>query len=353
MRVAIVGFPFSGKTTLFTAISGIPRAHLKPAEENLAAVKVPEPRLELLERLYKPKRLTEATMDFVDLPGSAEGESEHAGLNRHLPALRQAEVLLLVVRAFRSEAVPAHRGRVDPREDLRMLREELLLADLVICDSRIERLEKAAAKSPREGELHKDELALLQRCRDRLQNERPLREVVQRGEEEKMLRSFGFLTLKPTVLVINVGEEQIGRPPLVEDDQASATLSVCAAIEAEILQMDPADRPDFLAGYGIQALGRDRIIRAAFDALGMISFLTGSEEEVRAWALPRGATALEAAGKIHTDLARGFIRAETVAYEDLRAAGSMREAKAGGKVRQEPKGYIVQDGDILLIKFNV
>lgn len=353
MRVAIVGFPFCGKTTLFTAISGIPRAHLKPAEENLAAVKVPEPRLELLEQLFKPRRRTEATMDLLDLPGSAEGESEHAGLTRHLPALRQADALLLVVRGFRSEAVPAHRSRVDPREDLRLLREELLLADLVICDNRIERLEKAAAKSPRERDQHKDELALLQRCRDRLARERPVREVVQQGAEEKMLRSFGLLTLKPSVLVINVGEEQIGRPAPLEDEQASATLAVCAAIEAEILQMAPADRPEFMAGYGIQALGRDRIIRAAFDALGLISFLTANEEEVRAWVLPRGATALEAAGKIHTDLARGFIRAETVAYEDLHAAGSMRQAKAAGKVRQEPRGYIVQDGDVLLIKFSV
>lgn len=353
MRVAIVGFPFSGKTTLFTAISGIPRTHLKPAEENLATVKVPEPRLELLERLYKPRRRTEASIDFLDLPGSAEGEAEHAGLTRHLPALRQADAVLLVVRAFQSDAVPAHRGRVDPREDLRMLREELLLADLVICDNRIEKLEKAAARSAREGELHKDELELLRRCRDRLQNERPLREVVQRGEEEKMLRSFGLLTLKPTLLVINIGEEQLGQPPLVEDDQASAALCVCAALEAEILQMDRADRPELMAGYGIQTLARDRIIRAALDALGMICFLTAGEEEVRAWAVPRGTTALEAAGRIHTDLARGFIRAETVTYEDLRAAGSMREAKAAGKVRQEPKGYVVQDGDILLIKFNV
>jgi GTP-binding protein YchF len=353
MRVAIVGFPFSGKTTLFTAISGIPRAHLKPAEESLAAVKVPEPRLELLERLFKPKRRTEATIDFLDLPGSAEGESEHAGLTRHLPALRQADALLLVVRGFRSEAVPAHRGRVDPREDLRLLREELLLADLAICESRLEKLEKAAAKSTREREQHRDELALLRRCRDCLENERPLREVVQESAEEKKLRSFGLLTLKPSVLVINVDEEQIGWPPPLEDEQASSTLAICAAIEAEILQMDPADRPVFMAGYGIQALGRDRIIRAAFDALDLISFLTGGEEEVRAWALPRGATALDAAARIHTDLARGFIRAETVAYEDLRAAGSMREARAAGKVRQEPKGYIVQDGDLLLIKFSV
>ena len=353
MRVAIVGFPYSGKSTLFRAISGIPRDHLKLAEENLASVKVPEPRLLWLEEYFKPKRRHEATIDFIDLPGSGEGDREHAGLARHLPTLRQSDVLLVVLRGFESEAVPAHGGRVTPQRDLAELRDELLLADLLICDSRVQKLEKSIAKPTQDRDQQKHELTLLQRCREALESERPLREVVQPGEDEKMLRSFGFLTQKPVLLVVNIGEDQIGSEPPLRDAQAAATYAICAEIEAEILQIAPEERPEFMEGYGIQALARDRMIYACFAALGMIVFFTGGDVEVRAWPIPKGTTALEAAGKIHTDLQRGFIRAETVAFDDLKAAGSMREAKTAGKLRLEPKNYVVQDGDFITIKFNV
>lgn len=353
MRVAIVGLPFSGKSTLFAAISGIPRSHLKLAEETLASVKVPEPRLDWLERMYRPKKRTEATMDFLDLPAGTEGESEHAGLTRHLPSLRQSDGLLVVLRAFEATSVPTPPGGIDPHRDLRSLHEEMLLADLVICDNRIQKLEKAVEKPGSQREVQKQELALLHRCREALERERPLRDVIQPGDEERLVRSFGFLTQKPMVVALNVGEQQISRPPRLAAEHAAAVVTVCAELEAELIQMDPADRPEFMQGFGILALARDRIIRACFDALGLISFLTAGEEEVRAWAVPRQTTALEAAGKIHTDIARGFIKAEAVRYEDLVAAGSMRQAKALGKVRLEPKNYIVQDGDVILFKFNV
>jgi GTP-binding protein YchF len=353
MHVVIVGFPFSGKTSVFTAISGIAGAHLRAAEENLAAVKIPEPRLDFLYQMVRPKRRTEATMDFVDLPGSAEGDVEKAGLDKHLPTLRQADALVLVVRAFESASVLPHRGRIDPQADLRQLRDEMLLADLTICAARIEKLEKALTRATRDRDAQRHELELLQRCQAALENEQPLRDVVRPGDEEKTLRSFGFLTQKPVVTVINVGEEAIGQDLPFQDEHAGATAALCAALEAELAQMEPADRPEFMADYGIQALARDRIVRACFDALGMIFMLTLGPEEVRTWPLPRGTTAVDAAAKIHTDLARGFIKAETIAYDDLVAAGSMREAKAANKVRMEPKGYIVQDGDIITIKFNV
>lgn len=353
MRVAIVGFPYCGKSTLFTAISGVGRDHLKPTEENLAAVRMPEPRLEWLEQLFGAKRRTEITLDLIDLPGGAEGEREHAGLERHLPTLRQCDALLVTLRAFASEAVPAHAGRVDPQADLAQLRDELLLADLLICDGRIQKLEKAVTKPTHDQEQQRRELDLLRRCRTALEEGRPLRAVVQPGEEEKLLRSFGFLTQKPLLIVVNVDEEAAGSPPPFEDPAAARTFAVCAPLEADLIQMDPAERPEFMKAYGIAALARDRILRACFESLGMVSFFTCSENEVRAWAVPAGTPAVEAAGKVHSDMQRGFIRAETVAWEDLHAAGSMRAAKAAGKVRLEPKNYVVQDGDILQIKFNV
>lgn len=353
MRVAIVGFPFSGKSTLFSAISGVSGDRLKLAEENLAAVKVPEPRLVWLEQYFKPKKRTEASIEFVDLPGGGEGDREHAGLTKHLPTLRQCDALLVILRAFSSEAVPVHGERVDPQRDLAEMRDELLLADLLICDNRVEKLEKAITKPTQDRDQQKQELAVLQRCRQALENERPLREVVQPGDEEKLLRSFGFLTQKPMLVVLNVGEDQIGSEPAFHDPDVSAFFPVCAEIEAELIQMEPADRSEFMEGYGIAALARDRLIHACFDALGMIVFFTGGDVEVRAWAIPKGTPAVEAAGKVHTDMQRGFIRAETVTFEDLKAAGSLRDAKAAGKVRLEPKNYLVQDGDVINVKFNV
>lgn len=353
MRVVIVGFPYAGKSTLFMAISGLARDHLKLSEENLAAVKVPEPRLDWLEEIYKPKKRTEATMEFVDLPGSADGETDNAGLTRHLPTLRQADALLVVLRGFKSDSVVAHGGSIDPARDLKLIRDEMLLADLVICDNRLEKLDKAIQRPSKDRDQQKAELALLQRCRETLEAEKPLKDVIQPGEEEKLVRSFGFLTQKRIVVAVNVNEGDISKPPLVSDPHAQAVFNVGAPIEADIIQLEPADRPMFMQEYGIQATARDRIIRACFDALGMIVFLTAGEDEVRAWPVPRGSPAVDAAGKIHSDLARGFIRAECVAYDDLKSCGSMRDAKAQNKVRQEPKHYIVQDGDIMNIKFAV
>jgi GTP-binding protein YchF len=353
VRIGIVGFPFSGKTAVFTALSGLAPDQMHQANEQLAAVKVPDPRLAWLRDHYKPRKYTEATVDFVDFPGGHEGEAEHAGFSRHIPALRQCDVLLAVLREFENAAVPPHKNRIDPRADLAALRDELLIADLDICAKRVEKLEKAVVKPTKTQEQDRQELALMLRCRDAIEAEQPIRSVLKSPEEEKALRSFGFLTLKPMIVVLNVGEDAIGRPPSFSDPHAVATFALCGAVEADIIQLEPEERGEFMADYHIEALARDVVIRGALEALGMVSFFTVGEDEVRAWPLHKGGTAVEAAGRIHSDLARGFIRAEVVAYEDLHAAGDMREAKAAGKVRQEPKGYVVADGDVINIKFNV
>ncbi len=353
MRIAIVGFPRAGKSTLFTAVSGLPPDPMALSEERLAAVKVPEPRLDWLVELYRPRKQTYATIDFIDLPGSSEGEREHAGLTRHLPALRQSDGLLLVVRAFESDAVPPHRGRIDPAADLRELYEEMLLADLVICENRIERIGKQLRKPVPQRDRLRHELELLERCKAALEREQPLRDVVRDAQEAKLLASFGFLTRKPVVVAVNIAEGQIASPPAIDDRRPVELVPVCGRLEAELTQLEPQDRAEFMAGYGIETSARDRIIRACFHALDLIQFFTVGENEVRAWPIRRGTTAVEAAGQIHSDLARGFIRAETIAWQDLHQAGSLREAKARGLVRQEPKGYVVADGDILTIRFNV
>lgn len=350
MRVGVVGFPLSGKSTIYSAVTGLGRDHMRIGDEQLAAVKIPEPRLDWLEKIYEPKKRTEATMEFVDLPGLREGDSEHAGFEKHLPTLRQVDLLLIVLRAFENEAVPAHGGSVDPARDIRLLRDEMLLADLSICSNRVEKLEAAMKKPSDKKEEQKRELDLLQQCRVALESEKPLSTVVQPGEQEKMVRSFGFLTQKPFVTIFNVSENRIGKDAPFSPEHSYATFALCGSIEAEIMQVDAADRSEFMKGYGIAALARDRIIRACFDGLHMINFLTAGPEEVRAWPIPKGFTAVEAAGKIHTDLAKGFIKAETIAFDDLHKAGSMRDAKAANKVRLEPKGYVIQDGDVILFK---
>lgn len=353
MRVAIVGFPYSGKTSVFCAMSGLSRDALNPAEEHVAAVRIPEPRLDVLEKMYAPKKRTESTLELVDLPGSAEGDLERAGLSHHLPTLRQSDALLVVLRSFESDSVPAFKNRVDPAADLALLREEILFADLLICSGRVEKLEAASKKPTKDAEKQKKELELLKRCQAALEEHKPLRDVIQPGDEEKLVRSFGFLTQKPIVLAFNVGESDAATAPPFSDSFAAAAETICPTLEIDLAQLPEAERDPFMAEYGLKELASPRLVRDCFDALGMIFFLTAGPEEVRSWAIRKGTSAVDAAGEVHSDIARGFIRAETVAFADLAAAGSMRDAKAANKVRLEPKHYVVQDGDIILFKFNV
>ncbi|MCP4248134.1 MAG: redox-regulated ATPase YchF [bacterium] len=354
MRAALIGLPQSGKSTVFTAATGLVAPPGETQREHFGTVHVPEPRLKFLADLSKSKKVTEASFEFVDIPGFSLGDPHgQEELRKHLPTVRQSDVLVAVIRDFEDELVPAHRDRVDAEADLAELWDEFLFADLLTVSNRIEKLEKSLSKPTGTHDQEKRELGLLERCRQGLEEGQALAEIIANADEARLVSSFAFLTEKPLVVVYNVSEDRAAEPARTPPPHVVATLNLCAKTEAEIAQLDPPDRVAFLEDLGLETPARDRLIRVCFDALGLIVFLTTGPEETRAWEVLKGTPAREAAGKIHTDLARGFIRAETVAYDDLVEAGDFRSAKAAGKVRQEGKAYVVQDGDVLYIKFNV
>jgi len=335
---------------LFAAVTGSRHEHHPATETVHAIVKVPDPRLAYLTDLCRPKKVTETTIEFVDVPGcSLDDANGRETWRRLLPEVRKADLLTVVVRDFASPSVPAYRNRVDARADFSAVWDELLFADLDTVTTRIERIEKSLKKPTKTHDAEKRELALLQKCRDALETGRPVSAVLPADEERRQVASFAFVTQKPIVCVRNVSDDRAGTQEHLQVEHVVAEISLCAAIESEIAALELADRPAFLAELGLREPARDRLIRACYEAGGMISFLTMGPDEVRAWTIPKGATAVEAAAKIHTDLARGFVRAETVSYADLVAHKDFRGARAAGKVRKEGRAYVVADGDIINI----
>ncbi|MGB2986438.1 MAG: DUF933 domain-containing protein [Phycisphaerae bacterium] len=354
MKAAIIGLPQSGKTTVFSAVTGVAVEPHAAREPHQAVVHVPDPRLTYLADLGKPKKVTEATIEFIDVPGcSLDNPKGQEEWRRLLPAVRQADLLVVVVRDFENTVVPAYRDRVDARADFDAMWEELIFADLETVTTRIERLEQALKKPTRTHDAEKHELGLLTRCREALESEEPLASVITTEEERKEVSSFAFLTEKPLVGIRNVSDDRAATTESWDVPHVKETVALSAAIEAEIAMLDPEDRPAFLADLGLEAPASDRLIPTCYRACGVISFLTMNPEEARAWTIRKGATALEAAAKVHTDLARGFIRAETVSYDDLVAHKDMKGARAAGRVRKEGKTYVVQDGDLLQILANM
>lgn len=354
MKVAFVGPPMSGKSTLFRAVTGLQASPQHGIGEHLGVVKVPDPRLDWLNALYKPQRKVEATLDCLDVPGfSHETAQQQAEFRKSLPSMRQCDALVAVVRAFDNPAVPPYRNRINARADVDELIAELVFCDLEQVTTRIERLEKSLKKPTRTHEQEKRDLELMQRCQQALENEQPISSALHNDDERRALSSYAFLTELPLIAVVNVNEDQAAAPPPFAYPSVHTVVSLCADTEEQIAQLEPADREAFLQDLGVNEPARNRLVRACYEATGMISFLTVGEDEVRAWPIRRGSDAVTAAGKIHTDIARGFIRAETVAYADLHAAGDMKGAKAAGKVRLEGKTYVVQDGDIINFRFNV
>jgi len=353
MKAAFIGLPQSGKSTVFTAVTGVPVDPFSAPQVHPAVVRVPDPRLAYLTKLCQPKKVVEATFDFVDVPGCALDEAKgQEEWRRLLPTVRQAELLVVVVRDFANPTVPAYRDRVDAKADFEAVWDELIFADLDSVTTRIHRIEASFKKPTKTQDADKRDLSLLTRCKEALEAGMPLSSALHGEEERKHLASFAFLTEKPLVGVRNVSDDAIGSQASWHAPHVTAMITLSASIEADIAALEPQDRPEFLADLGLEAPARDRLIQVCYAAAGLISFLTMGPDEVRAWTIPKGATAVEAASKIHTDLARGFIRAETVAYDDIVAHADMKGARAAGRVRKEGKTYVVQDGDIMNILAN-
>ncbi len=354
MKATIIGFPQSGKSTLFNAVTNIKPDPAQMPQEQLAMVNVPDPRITQLVEICKPKKTTYANIEFVDIPGvsmtDAHGRAEFA---KHMPSIRKSDVLVIVVRDFKNPSVPEYRNRIDAMGDLADMHEELMFADLDAVTKRIEKLEKSKNKPTKTQEQDKKELAILQRCAEALEASKPLSTVVHSEEDARAIASFAFVTEKPAIAVFNVDDDRAAETIDNVPENFHSAFPLCADIEAQITELDDEDKATFLADIGVEEPARDRLIRSCYDAMNLMSFLTMGPDEVRAWTIPKGTHAVDAAGKIHSDLARGFIRAETIGFEELIECGDLKHAKSAGKLRQEGKNYEVQDGDILNIKFNV
>ncbi len=366
MQIAIVGLAASGKTTVFNTLT---RGHAQTGgfgglQLNVGAVKVPDERLDRLAEIFKPRKVIHADVTYVDLPAPPASTEGRIGTEElpaeHLARLRDSDALLHVVRAFDDPSVPHPEGSVDAWRDLERLDLEFILADLAIADRRLERLGTSGRHgTAAEREANEREEAILRRLREALQAGRPIRDVDLEADEEKAIRGFRFLTEKPVLVLLNLGEADL--PHAAQRVQAISDRydhrhtivdSLSARIEMELGELEPDEAAAFMDELGLTASSLDRVIALSYRLLGLVSFLTAGPDEVRAWPIPSESTAVEAAAAIHSDLARGFIRAEVVTYEDLLALGSTAEARKHGRLRSEGKTYRVRDGDVLEVLFS-
>jgi ribosome-binding ATPase len=358
VKVGIIGLSSVGKSTLFQLLTGAPAAPPggRP-EARVGIARVPDARVDRLAEMYRPKKKTWATVEYVDVPGVAKGEGQ-ALVDQ--PALRGVDALVHVLRAFASDTVPHPDGTVDPLRDAKIMELELILADLGTVERRLERLDASIKKANRPDDVA--ERAVFLKLKQALEEERPLREVELTDEEQRRLRSYSFLSEKPILLVVNLGEDEVkdaagalsrtGLSALGERPQ-TALCPVAAPIEMEIAQLPTEDARAFMEDLGLAEPGLDRVIRTSYALLGLISFLTAGEDECRAWTIRRGTKAQQAAGTIHSDIERGFIRAEVVPFDELVRAGSLAACREKGTLRLEGKDYLVQDGDVVNFRFNV
>ena len=359
LRAALIGFPSSGKTTLFQLMTSARDAPKGKGDVNIGISKVPDSRLDALTAMYNPRKRVPATVEFTDIIAPARSGAQALV---DVAGYKNADALVHVVHAFRDQSVPHPAGSIDPARDAQAMEDELILADLGVAERRIERLDKDLKKG-RSAELEK-ERDLVHRCQGALEDGKPLRALELTGEDLKRLRGFQFLSAKPLLLVINLDEadlSDVGSTVEKAADKSGLTgflahastraVALCAKIELEIAQLEGDDAKAFLSDLGLSESGLDRVIRTSYDLLGYMSFFTVGEDECRAWSIPRATPAQMAASEIHSDIARGFIRAEVVAYDALVTRGSMAACRDHGEVRLEGKEYIVQDGDIINFRF--
>jgi len=360
VKIGLLGFSKVGKTTLFNILTGAHAAADKyatgKAEPNVGVARVPEPRLDRLSAMFKPKKTTYAHVDFLDIAGLQKGEATTLDLKE----MRNVDAIAHVVRAFRDDSISHSEGGLDPRRDAGTMETELTLADLDVAQRRLERLELNIKKAKnKDDEL---ELPVVRRCLEALERETPIRELDLSEDDVRKIRGFAFLTAKPLLLIVNLDEsdvpkmsgfvEQFGLQPQASR-RRMALCAISAKVEEEIASLEPEDARAFLHDLGIGEPATDRLIRAAFGLLGLVQFFTVGEDECRAWPIRAGAAAPRAAGTIHSDFEKGFIRAEVVAYEDLVATGGIAAAREKAKLRSEGKTYIVKDGDVINFRFNV
>ncbi len=346
MRVALFGYPGAGKSTLLRALGGVEETGKGGKGEGVCTVKVPDDRVDRVASLFRPKKVTHLSITFAEVnPGEPELLPPDA-----LVKLRAAEVIVLVLRGFSDDFHPAPPGGVRPGGDLAAIEAELVLADYLVAQKRIERMAKEAKRDAEWTALHKAVAAL--------EKETPLRNVEFASDEGKALAGFRFVSQPPLLAVVNVGEGDLGSDPHPETARAASERGIplvrlCARIEEEISRLPPEEQAEFLRELGIERSARDRLIRAVLGAMEQITFITVGDEEVRAWGVRRGTQALAAAGKIHSDLEKGFIRAEVIGWEELLRFGSLAKARSEGKLRLEGKEYVLRDGEVLHVRFNV
>jgi len=364
MKLGIVGLPNVGKSTLFNAITkaGAESANYPfcTIDPNVGIVSVPDERLDKLAEMYKPKKVTPTAIEFVDIAGLVKGASKGEGLgNKFLSHIREVDAIVHVVRCFDDPNIVHVDGSVGPARDIETINLELIFADMEMLEKRIDRVKKQSKSGEKK---YQEELALLESIQKHLESSQPVRTMNIDPEWERYVEQLFLLTSKPLLYCANISEEDLKNPyenPYVKELMGCAekenaeVLVICARIEEEIAQLDDDEKKMFLAELGIGESGLDRLIKASYKLLGLISFLTAGETEVRAWTIKKGTKAPQAAGKIHSDFERGFIRAEIVAYDDLIKAGSYTAAKEQGLVRSEGKDYVMKDGDVTLFRFNV
>jgi ribosome-binding ATPase len=357
MKTGIIGLPQVGKTSLFRILTKahLSPGHANPREAHVGIAKVPDDRLDRLAAIYNPKKLTHASVEYVDLGAIGQEALKESGYLGHL---RQVDAVAHVVRAFEDESIP-HVGAIDPLRDIKNVEFDLMVSDLGQIEKRLERVEKDLKKM-RSADLEK-EFELLKKAKDHLETERPLRELEMTPEDKKRFRGFMFLSEKPILYVLNVSESsELGKDleaavtkyslTDVASRPNSGATAICGKVEAELSEMSDADAAEFLSSYGLAESGLARLIRKTYELLGLISFFTIGEDECRAWTIPVNTRAVQAAGAIHSDLEKHFIRAETIGWDQLLDAGSEANARSRGTLRLEGKDYIVHDGDVLHIR---